>query len=63
MKKFKINYTNCYCLLITIAFVILAQALMIITTNLSNRIDKLEKQIEKNEVEYHDYQSLIQLHK
>jgi archaellum component FlaG (FlaF/FlaG flagellin family) len=62
MKKFKINYVNCYCLLITIAFVIISQALITISTNLSNRIDILENQIQKNEAVINDANHLIQLH-
>lgn len=62
MKKFKINYVNCYCLIITIAFVITSQALITISTNLSNRIDILEKQIQKNSVNESTYHSTYRLH-
>lgn len=62
MKKFKINYVNCYCLIITIAFVITSQALITISTNLSNRIDILEKQIQKNSVNESTYHSTYLLH-
>lgn len=65
MKK-KINYGNCYCLVIALISIVTLMITVKITMVQDDRINDLENQIRqiKKEVISQDYQSaMIQLHK